>query len=158
MELQIDSIKTLDLPDARAAIDRLEEDISNHPLAIYDLPVKNVFTDHLYCRRFFMPAGTLLTSEIHLTEHQFVIPKGVVAVWTPETKAWTRHDAPDAGITKPGTRRVLFAFEDTCWFTYHVLTDEENQHRNVDRILERLIDQPHRAKHHQKKEQLVLCQ
>lgn len=148
MELQIDSIKTLDLPEAWKAVDRLEEEMAGQPGAIFEIPIKNRFTDHLYSRQCFLPKNLLLTSEVHLTEHQYIVLMGVVAVWTPATQKWTRLDAPEHGITLPGTRRVLYALEPTVWTTFHVLTDEENEHRNVEKIMERILDQPHRAKFH----------
>ncbi len=159
MQLQIDQVKTMDLASAWKAIDRLEEDIAAQPDVVFDFPVLNRFTDGLYSRQFLMPKGSLLTSEIHLTQHQYTVMEGVVAVWTPETQCWTRLDAPYHGITEPGTRRVLYAFEHTVWTTFHPLTPEENEHRNVEKILERLLDKPHRQLHHQlKKEQLPQCQ
>jgi hypothetical protein len=148
MELQIDSIKTLDLAASWESMDRLEEEMALQPGAIFSVPVKHRFTDHLYSRQVYLPKDLLLTSEIHLTEHQYVVIMGVIAVWTPDTNSWIRLDAPEHGITLPGTRRVLYALEDTVWTTFHRLTDEENEHRNVEKIMERLLDQPHRAKFH----------
>lgn len=77
------------------------------------------FAPGLYCRETFLPAGTLLTSKIHKTTHVFTISMGDILVWTPESGA-VRYVAPFTDITKPGTRRVLFALKDTVWSTYHV--------------------------------------
>lgn len=80
------------------------------------------FTPGLYIRQIFIPARTILTSRIHLTEHPFVISKGDISVWTKDTGT-QRLRAPYSGITKPGTRRLLFAHDDTIWTTFHA-TDE----------------------------------
>lgn len=85
-------------------------------------PLQHVFTPHLYTRVILMPKDTLLTSRIHLFEHPFFILEGVVSVWGDET-GWVTLRAPHVGVTKPGTRRVLFMHTDVTWATAH-LTDE----------------------------------
>lgn len=89
-----------------------------------ELPVRHVFTPGLYTRQIFMPAGTLLTSRIHLFEHPFIIAAGVVSVWGDET-GWQTYRAPYLGVTLPATRRVLYIHEDTTWFTSHVTTETD---------------------------------
>lgn len=83
-----------------------------------NLPLNHVFTPGLYVREIFIPKGTLLTSKIHRTEHPFVISKGTISVWT-EGEGIVRYQAPHTGVTKPGTRRVLYAHEDVIWSTFH---------------------------------------
>ena len=65
-----------------------------------------------------MPKGTLIISKIHKTEHPFVIVKGKVSVWV-EGIGTVTYTAPYVGITKPGTRRVLYIHEDCSWLTFH---------------------------------------
>lgn len=89
-----------------------------------DCPVSNTFTPGMYIRQIFIPARTLLTSRIHLTEHPFVISKGDISVWTKETGT-QRLKAPYSGVTKPGTRRLLFAHDDTIWTTYHATNETD---------------------------------
>ena len=115
-------------------VDRFEESIVGSGLPLAQFPVVHRFTPGLYIREIFMPAGSVLTSKIHKTEHPFVISKGVVSVWTAEEGTITLN-APYTGITKPGTRRVLFIHEDTIWTTFHV--GEEN---NVEAIEDRIIE------------------
>lgn len=92
----------------------------------------HTFTPHLYGRRIIMPKGALLTSRIHLTEHQFVILRGVVSVWDDDQGVVTLH-AGHAGVTKAGTRRVLFIHEECEWMTFHV-TDETDPDKIVMQI------------------------
>lgn len=107
-------------------IDLFEAKLSECPQI--DFPLNHLFTPGLYCRTIFMPKGALLTSKIHLTEHPYVILKGRVSVWTEE--AGVKHlDAPYMGVTRAGTRRILYIHEDTVWATFHP-TDK----RNVDEI------------------------
>ena len=89
-----------------------------------ELPVRHLFTPGLYTRQIFMPAGTLLTSRIHLFEHPFIIAAGIVSVWGDET-GWQTYRAPYLGVTLPATRRVLYIHEDTTWLTSHVTTETD---------------------------------
>lgn len=108
--------------EAWMAIDKLEEEASQ--MEQLDLPLSHVFTPGLYSRTIYMPAGARLTSRIHLCEHPFLISKGVLSVWDGET-GWVKITAPFMGITKPGTRRVLFIHEDTIWTTFHVTNETD---------------------------------
>ena len=83
-----------------------------------DCPLIHRFTKGLYTREIFMPKGTFIISKIHKTEHPFVIVKGCVSVWI-EGEGVKRFMAPYVGITKPGTRRILFIHEDCSWLTFH---------------------------------------
>jgi hypothetical protein len=84
-------------------------------------PLEHRFTPGLYSRTIFMPKGLLCTSKIHKTEHQYVVSKGVLEVWS-EGKGWELMRAPFIGITKPGARRALRILEDTVWTTFHPTT------------------------------------
>lgn len=89
---------------------------------IIDCPLVHRFTPGMYIREIFMPAGSLITSKIHKTEHPFTVSKGKVAV-SIDGKDWEEFEAPYTGITKPGTRRILYIIEDCIWTTYHVNSD-----------------------------------
>lgn len=100
------------------------------------LPLHHLMTPGLYVREIFIPKGTLCTSKIHRTTHPFVVSKGIISVWSPESGV-VHYSAPFTGVTKPGTRRVLFAHEDTIWSTFHPTTET-----NLKRIEEQIIE-PH---------------
>lgn len=97
-------------------IDKMEAAMVGHPPA--DCPVTHRFSPGLYIREIFIPAGTLLTSAIHKTEHPFVLAQGRIAVIS-ETEGQVIYEAPHVGITQPGTRRALFAQTDVVWVTIH---------------------------------------
>ena len=65
-----------------------------------------------------MPAGTLIVSKIHKTEHPYFITKGRASVWI-EGVGVKVIKAPHHGVTKPGTRRLLYIHEDCEWSTFH---------------------------------------
>ena len=95
-------------------------------------PLKHTFVDGAYVREIFMPKGTLLTSKIHKVTHPYFIMKGDVSVATEE--GIIRIKAPFQGVTKAGTKRLLFIHEDTVWITVHV-TEETD----LDKIEEEII-------------------
>lgn len=101
---------------ASPVIDALE--VAMMALPEVPCPLRHFFTPGLYCREITMPAGTVVTSKIHMTRHQFTISKGRLSVWT-EGVGWVEYAAPFHGITEPGTRRVLVIHEDTIWTTSH---------------------------------------
>lgn len=97
-------------------LDRLEVAMCRHEML--DLPVYHSFTAGLYARTIHMPAGSLITSKIHKTEHPYVITKGSASVWIAGV-GWQRLEAGHRGITRRGTRRLLYIHEDCEWTTYH---------------------------------------
>lgn len=101
-----------------------------------DCPLKHRFTPGLYTREIFMPAGTVVVSRVHKTEHPFVISMGRVQVWSAE-HGTQELAAPYCGITRPGTRRVLVIYEDCIWTTFHPTRETD-----LDKLLGELTDTP----------------
>jgi len=153
------AIRTNDL-----RIDQLEAAIVSN-LSPVDCPVTHMFAKGMYIREIFLPAGALVTSKIHKTEHPFTISKGKVLV-SSGNNDWIERSAPFTGITEAGTRRVVAVIEDCTWTTYHSvrsITGYENQLNEagkqliVDKIEKRII-QKHENKvlNNTKKSQLWL--
>jgi hypothetical protein len=80
--------------------------------------LKHTFTKGLYTRKILMPAGTLLTSKIHNSEHQYAVLYGMIEVSVDKGEAQLLM-AGHTGITKIGTRRLLYAITDCIWITMH---------------------------------------
>ena len=108
------------------------------------------FTDGMYIREIFMPAGSLITSKIHKTEHPYIVSYGKVAV-SIDSEDWYEITAPYTGITKPGTRRVLYILEDCIWTTFHRIDDMKSEYNelskeekeNIVKEIEDKILEPH---------------
>ena len=99
-----------------------------------EMPLTHRFTDGMYIREIFMPAGTVLTSKIHKTNHPFVVSKGKCIVY--DGNKIETITAPHTGITEPNTRRLLYIEEDTIWTTFHI-TDKTD----VDEIEKEIIEE-----------------
>ena len=111
-------------------IDRLGKFMLTQPQM--ECVLKHEFTPGMYIRSLTMPKGALAVSKIHKTEHPYFILRGRVSVWI-EGKGWITYCGGHRGITKPGTRRVLYVWEETEWVTVHVTdkTDVEEIERDV---------------------------
>lgn len=116
--------KTLDIffnghkaPKKWNDIDRLEQMIITKPRVEGDL--KEYGSPGMYVREITIPAGTLITSKIHKTFHQFVVSKGAIACYNTVTDKDEIYEAHHHGFTYPGTRRVLYTFTEVVWSTFH---------------------------------------
>lgn len=109
-------------PGKTPGIDELEQALDALPSV--EVPVTHTYAPGIYIRQVIIPKNTMLTSMEHLTEHPFTISKGIISV-TSDNEGSVTYRAPFHGITKPHTRRALFAHEETVWTTYHItdLTD-----------------------------------
>jgi hypothetical protein len=130
-------------------IDELEATIIQN-LDVIDAPLVHKFTDGMYIREIFMPAGSLWTSKIHKTEHPYVVSYGKAAV-SIDNQEWYEITAPYTGITQPGTRRILYILEDCIWTTFHRVDGMKSEFNElskdeVDKIVEQIEDkilEPH---------------
>lgn len=103
------------------------------PLA--DQPLVHRWADGLYIREITNPAGSLIVTKVHKTEHPWFLMSGTVLVRHDEQ--WERFEAPYCGLTLPGTRRVIFAPTEVVWITVHPNPDNG---RDLVAIEERLIE------------------
>ena len=82
-----------------------------------DIPLRHYFANGLYGRAITMPAGALVVGKLHKVEHFCVVSKGDVSVLTEDGPK--RLKAGDLFTSYPGTKRVLYAHEETVWTTIH---------------------------------------
>jgi hypothetical protein len=120
-----------DDPSLRAKIERLEGMMKQVDDVVDIKPVHH-FAKGLYAREIFIPKGTLLTGLIHREEHLNIVSKGEISVLTEQGPQ--RIKAPCTIVSKPGTKRVGYAHEDTVWITVHATTETE-----VEKIDESLV-------------------
>ena len=107
--------------DMRQKIDTLERAMLSMPQM--EIDPTHYFADGLYAREIFIPKGTILTGKIHRTEHLNIISKGDISVMTEH--GIKRIKAPCTMVSKPGTKRVGYAHEDTVWTTIHASAERD---------------------------------
>jgi hypothetical protein len=117
--------------DFQEKIDQVELAIASGMDRV-DCPVRHIFTPGMYGREIFMPAGSVVVSKIHKTEHPYIVSQGVAHVFI-EGIGWHRIQAPFTGVTKPMTRRVLLIEKDCVWTTFHATekTDVEEIEKDI---------------------------
>ena len=123
--------------------------------------LRHFFTKGVYCREITVPAGTTVVTEIHNTEHPFIMSKGRCLV-TENGMEMVELEAPYFGITLPNTRRLIEVIEETVWTTIHPTEitpksdSEEDMLEAVAKIKE-IIIKPHVNKYvlENKKEEIL---
>ena len=80
-------------------------------------PLTHTIVDGQYIRKIDMPAGQICTTKIHMKEHPFFVMTGYISILT--EKGISHIRAPYQGITKPGTKRIIYVHEDCIFITVH---------------------------------------
>lgn len=120
-----------DDPSMRNKIERLEGLMKQVDAKVVIEPM-HYFAKGLYARAIHIPKGTLLTGKIHKQEHLNIVAQGVISVLTEDGPQTVR--APFTMVSKPGTKRVGYALEDTVWITVHA-TDETDVNKIDDELV-----------------------
>lgn len=100
---------------SRAQIQSLEAHLAQMPQL--EITTRHHFAKGLYAREIVIPAGTILTGKVHAEEHLNIVSKGRIAVWTED--GMREVSAPFTMVSRPGTKRVGLAIEETVWTTIH---------------------------------------
>lgn len=116
---------------SREQIEALQREVQKLPQI--EPETKNYFADGMYAREVFRVAGTLVVGKVHKKEHFFILVKGDLTVWT--EAGMKRVQAPFVWVSKPGTKRVTYAHEDSTAVTVHQVSS-----RNLDEIENELVE------------------
>jgi len=106
----------------RQTIVKFEKAINNHENSLgnelHELnPTKHSFADGQYIREIYNPAGLVLVTKIHNKTHPFFLMKGEMSIITEEGAE--KIKAPYQGITKAGTKRVIYTHSECVFITVH---------------------------------------
>lgn len=119
--------------DLRQKVERLEAAMFALPDHVTELPVRHVFAKGLYARELTIPAGMVAAGKVHCQEHLFFITKGEISVLGDDGPV--RLSAPCMMVTEPGTKRVVYAHEDTVVTTVHATTDTNLERLEYDLVV-----------------------
>lgn len=121
--LKISENITLSGSSERDAILNFQEILSKHPDAKFgdmpECPLKHTFSDGMYVREIFIPAGTVIVGKLHKHSHPNFLLSGDVSVFT-ESNGLQRLKGPLSMISEACTKRVVYAHTDTVWVTVHL--------------------------------------
>jgi len=116
---------------SRTQIDRLQSEMAKMPQA--ELETEHYFSDGMYCRKVFRPAGTVIVGKVHKKDHFFMCVSGEIIAWTENGMKTLK--AGDIIASKSGTKRVTLAVKDSIGVTVHA-TDKTD----LDEIEAELIE------------------
>lgn len=85
----------------------------------------HLFGPGVYIRVLRMPAGTVVASKIHKTEHFCIALKGRALVRVGDKVE--EIVAPRIMRTLPGTQRMLYITKDAVWLTIHPLENADTR-------------------------------
>lgn len=115
--------RALDGLTMRQRIDLIERAALDNPeFQIVPPEPDHFFAPGVYVRRLVMPKGFCCVSKVHKTRHIFLMSYGDFSVISHNGQA-VRLKGQNTLITEPGTKRLVYAHEETCVHTIHV-TDE----------------------------------
>jgi len=107
-----------------------------------ECPLEEQFTPGLYIRERFVPAGTLFTTYTWKETHPFRCIIGELLIWE-SGKGWQLFEAPCKGITKKGTKRVVYAITDVIWETLHANPTNTKDPKLLHDMLFKSYDNPY---------------
>lgn len=97
-------------------------------------PLEHSFADGLYIRRLTVPAKTLTVTKIHAVNHAFFLQQGTISVLTED--GIKKYTAPFQGITKAGTKRIIYHHDEVIFTTVHSTKETDINKIEVEVIAE----------------------
>lgn len=87
-----------------------------------ELPQEELVTDHyfadgMYARVVGRRAGVLIVGKVHKREHFYIVARGSVRVMGDDGPV--EYAAGSIVVSKPGTKRAVYAIEDSICLTVH---------------------------------------
>lgn len=125
---------------SREKVFAIEEVMRRDPASILkdgravELKAVHHFSYGVYARELHIPAGVLLTGEIHRLENLNILSQGDMSVLT--ENGIVRVQAPFTVVSPPGTKRIAYTHSDCIWTTVHGTFEKD-----VDKIKEFFIAQ-----------------
>jgi len=102
------------------------------------LQTNHYWADGMYAREVIRPAGTVIVGKVHKREHLYIVTKGRVRVFM--DKEMREYEAPAVIVSKPGTKRAVYAVEDSVCMTVH-----RSKKRNLDKLERELVEEDKEA-------------
>lgn len=131
MERRIERKK---LAEFRTGIVKFEEKFKNLSGVMTGdcFPLIHKFADGMYIRQLTVPANTITVTKIHAQTHPFFILKGTVSILTEH--GVQKITAPYSGITKAGTKRIIWHHDEVIFTTVH-----KTEHTDISKIEDEVI-------------------
>lgn len=122
-----------------ATPDLMREKVQSLQDALLQLPQYQPLTKHyfhggMYCREVFRESGVLVVGKVHKKEHFYLIVSGTVAITTDE--GVQRITGPQLLLSKPGTKRAVYAETDALCMTFHATETKSVKDAEIEMVEE----------------------
>ena len=107
----------------RKGIMQLQEYMQTLESTLENCTLRHIFAPGSYAREMTIPKGTLIIGKIHKHAHLNIISQGKVRVATEFGPVY--FEAPYTFVSEVGTKRAVYALEDTIWTTIHVTEETD---------------------------------
>ena len=84
---------------------------------VFEIPITNYFADGIYLRQMEMPADSVVVGAIHNHLHAWFLLTGRILV--NNNGEIIEHIAPCFTISKPGSKRLIYALENSIFVNVH---------------------------------------
>lgn len=117
-------MNTLTLPtqnNISSLVDAVKDKIQEGSMSPVDMPTTHHFSQDIYVREIFMPAGSVVVGKVHATRHLNIILSGECTIWTVHGRIDGR-----AGMifeSLPGVQKALKMKTDVRYLTVHYNPD-----------------------------------
>lgn len=123
-----------------------EKALASHPNAVFGdsdvCPLTHTFSDGIYMREMFIPAGTTIVGKAHKKEHIALLLDGAINIAT-EEGVKTLY-SPCYFVSKAGVKRVGFALTDVRFINIH---PNPTNTQDLDEIEEEVIEESYGELH-----------
>lgn len=102
------------------AVQAVEDVIKQFPQT--EIETRHYFAGGVYEREILVPAGTMITGKIHLTEHLAKLVSGTLRIWSEHEQGI--FTGPVTFVSKPGAKRIGYAETDVVFSTFHNVAEK----------------------------------
>lgn len=120
-EEQVSSLQALSGEEIHSFILRIQHELLLLPQV--EMPLQHHFSEGVYGRELHIPKGTLIVGKIHKFETMNILLKGEMTVASIE--GVKRVKAPYIYTSKPGTKKMAYAHEDSAWINILPTTEQD---------------------------------
>ena len=128
----------LQVVKAEEAMLQLDNVLVGDALHTYN-PTEHTFAGGCYVRKIFNPADQLLVTKIHKQEHPFFLMEGSMSILTEDGVVHLK--APYHGVTKPGTKRIIYTHTNCVFITVHA-TDKKTPEEVEEDVIAKDFNDP----------------
>ena len=124
--------KVLELEKALIDVADGEMIVTEHDTKVF--PLKHTFADGVYVRQMSMEEGSCVIGAIHNHLHVWFLLTGCISVATEDVIE--DYIAPCYVVATPGTKRVIYANEDSIFVNIH---KNPNNNKNIEELEKEIV-------------------